>query len=830
MRSLIYLLLLFISPEIFAGIFDPPPTDQSVHVLGLIFGSNIGNVYLGGLPNPVMSAIMEKFNFIIVTAGSLVVGYVVVLSVINTAQEGTAMGKKWSAIWIPMRSIIGMSLMIPTPGSGYSMIQMTVVWIIIQGIGAADQIWSMTLEGLKNGASIATGVPTISGLDQNAAIVTENLLAIAICMESLKALAKAGDPSGQHPWITQNANNIKGYTSDITTTDIDVFSDAVEMGATMNFGVKNPDDPSNAHTATCGSVSLSGIASVSDYGGDFTAVRSRQEQYKTLVQDAENIFATKQLAVSSILSILQPLAEQIVNGTIVATNQTQALNPPGYKEAAIDAYKKLLSGLVVPIESQTVSTVVQTQSLGNQIGNAFIGAGNTISGGINQVSGGAVNLGQADTLAPTSSTPIADAIKIGEQKGWMVAGSYYFVLNKTLQNKTFASASSQPGFWGVINCDYQNCVPKVFDNTLDVSADNQTPDNATLKALSVSIPEANQFYKYLATGSVYLEKDSAPSAQSLQLSKALSGGSDADQVIQALAGPVQALTDELIRMLNGDSNGDVLLQHAQFGRNMMLAMEGVWLAVLAVVVVIGASTVLPIPFTAGPAAMFWGMLLTVLSVILPLIMVVWTMGAGLAIYAPLIPFMIFTVATIGWLLTVVEAIIAAPLVALSLVTPAGDELGKVEVGLMILSNIFLRPMLMIFGFFLAGRLYAGVVSLIEYGMLQVFNTISVQTIFSSVIIMFAYISFIIGMTNTCFSLIYAVPDKIMRWIGGHHEQTDASVIQQTKQSFQQAAGEVGKGMGDTGSLAAKGGMSAAKSNASTQTSGLMTKKMGQKKK
>jgi conjugal transfer/type IV secretion protein DotA/TraY len=787
MKSLLYLILLFISPDMFAGIFDPPPSDESVRVLGLIFGSNIGNVYLGGAPNPVMSAIMEKFNFIIVTAGTLVVAYVVVLSVINTAQEGTAMGKKWSAVWVPMRSIAGMSLMIPTPASGYSMIQMTVIWIIIQGIGAADQIWNMTLDGLKSGASVTMGVQTVAGLDQDAEKVTENLLAIAICIESLKAFAQ-NDPAGQHMWLNQNANYIKGYTDNvtvienITTTSAPELIPLARVSGTINFGVRNPNDPLPAHTATCGKVSIDGTARTSDYGGEFRAVNSRQEQLKILERDAQNIFATKVLAINSMMSILQPLAEQIVKGNIVVKDRTKPLDPPGYKNAAIDAYKKLMSGLIVPIESLSVSTPVQTQSIGNQIRNAF-----------------------GENNAPTSSTPIADAIKIGQQKGWLVAGSYYFVLNKSLQTKTFENISVEPSFSGVITCDFLECMKKAFDNTLDISADNQTPDNPTLKSLSISIPEAERLYDFLAIGTYYLEKDATPDAQSLQLSKELAGGGSADQIIKALAGPMEQLTASLIKMLSGTAGtpgGDVLLEHAHFGRNMMLTMEGVWFGVLAVVTLIGISTVVHIPFTTGPAAMFWGMLLTVLSVVLPLIVVVWTMGAGLAIYAPLIPFMIFTVAAVGWLLTVVEAVIAAPLVALSLVTPAGDEIGKLETGLMILSNIFLRPMLMIFGFLLAGRLFNGVVSLIEYGMLQVFNTISVQTIFSSVVIMFAYIAFIIGMTNTCFSLIYAVPDKIMRWIGGHPEQTDVSAVQHTKQAFNQASGEIAKGMGDTGSMAA----------------------------
>jgi conjugal transfer/type IV secretion protein DotA/TraY len=164
----------------------------------------------------------------------------------------------------------------------------------------------------------------------------------------------------------------------------------------------------------------------------------------------------------------------------------------------------------------------------------------------------------------------------------------------------------------------------------------------------------------------------------------------------------------------------------------------------------------------------------------------WSCGALLALYIPFIPFMIYTIAAIGWLILVVEAIVAAPLLAISFILPSGDELGKVVQGLMILLNIFLRPILILFGFVLASRLFRAVFTFIHYGLSEYMqsNTIA-YSLLGSITVLIMYIVFIVSLTNKCFTLIYVLPDKILRWVGGGPEQTDASQeMQMTKGSIQ----------------------------------------------
>lgn len=773
MRALLYILLLMISPEIFAGIFDPPPTDRSVSILGLIFGSNIGNIYLGGVANPILSSLMEKFNFIIVAVGALVVSYVSILSVVNTAQEGEAMGKRWSSMWIPLRTIAGMTLMIPSPGSGYSLIQVTVTWIILQGIGAADQIWNLALDGLLKGSSATVGgalAPDISGkLSSSASSLTENLLAASVCMEALNEISKTGDHAKTRDWLNTHAMYINQYSTDPVVKSMS--RNQVAISGTTRFGVNDPSVTIPSYQYICGSVDVTGTANASDFGSAITTDMSDNEVEQILVTSAQKIYEGKQLVISSMLSILQPLAEAIVRGTVdplvlVPGSQTlkrpasinTQLNPQGYKTASNDAYVKILSGLIVPIDSNNIKQDVK------------------------------------------------DAIKTGEQQGWIVAGAYYFIFNRSVTPQYFSDIytpmvdsnmiTCSCGSPGATTCTAGSCAGKIYANP----AVYDLASNAALQRLSLSPDEIQAISTYLATANIYLSKDTDPSS-GLNFSSSLAGNKN--PLINAIAAPLNKLVNNLIVMMNGaagSSTGDVLLAHSNFGRDMMLAMEATWIGIIA----IAAALSVVAYFGSSSYALYLGLLTTLIAMILPIVALVWSIGASLAIYAPLIPFFIFTTATAGWLIAVIEAIIAAPLIALGLVLPSGDELGKLETALMILANIFFRPMLMIIGFLIAGRLYNAIVHLIDIGMLEVLNTINVQTIFSSILVLFIYASFVLSVTNTSFSLIYGLPDKLLRWMGGHlSERTDTAPIEAAKGAISSAAKETSSSISEGGSVIAQ---------------------------
>ena len=76
-----------------------------------------------------------------------------------------------------------------------------------------------------------------------------------------------------------------------------------------------------------------------------------------------------------------------------------------------------------------------------------------------------------------------------------------------------------------------------------------------------------------------------------------------------------------------------------------------------------------------------------------------SIGFVTAYYIPILPYMIFLFGSLAWLMATIEAMVAAPLVALGISNPEGHQaFGKAEQSIMILMNVFLRPALMIIGY------------------------------------------------------------------------------------------------------------------------------------
>ena len=117
------------------NLFAYSANDQSLQYLIQIFGSMNGIIPLPpsapaasvGGTTAILGVMFQTFNSIILAVGALIVVYVTIVGIMNTAHEGQFMGKNWNNLWIPIRTVLGISLLVPTP-SGYSGIQIVMMW------------------------------------------------------------------------------------------------------------------------------------------------------------------------------------------------------------------------------------------------------------------------------------------------------------------------------------------------------------------------------------------------------------------------------------------------------------------------------------------------------------------------------------------------------------------------------------------------------------------------------------------------------------------------------------------------------------------------------
>jgi len=724
---LIILTSILLPSSAIAAPFTVSPLDKSRELLGDIFGHSIGGS-LSGAPNPALTRMFEMFNVVVITIGTIIVSHIGVVSTINTAQEGKTMGRKGN-FWIPLRATLGMLLIVPTPSSGYSIVQSTVMWLILQGVGAADQVWNGVLADLASGIAISAAIqkpkdvlhPVYVNLASEGDILTRNLLRSAVCMLTIQNIG------------TRYANG----SSDYRHTDIAKYGPRVNR-----YMIDDPDNLSTPDQASySGSmyIGFSGVESYFDICGKYhisTTVNREEWEHPESVNQAMlknkafEIYSTKKEALRTMFANLVPLAQAIVAETATPRGRDgrlrqrvvpESMQPAGYKNHGIKIYTESLTALVKP---QYVSD-------------------------------------------------IQEIVRVGQRNGWISAGSFYFALNHAPEKLKF--------FDDVMVAPIYSNIP-ICNNAADCTV--HYPEHSTELTDKLRNATPMSEHTFVATklwdAEVYLKYDNRSVDQSIVRELKRQPGAKES----ALQRDVTTLFAKAI----SEKNLDPMIAQGMFGAQLMKESEDLWKNELhaqqaLVNRVSDKSTAISdemrelINQATSKGATF----LTVYGII-------WICGATMAIYIPLIPYMMFTVAVLGWFLLVIEAIVAAPILALSFILPAGEELGKIMQGLMLLLNIVLRPTLMLFGFILASRLYKAIVQLVNFSMLGNFSNISLhESLFASVAIVCLYVMFILALSNKCFALIYALPDKVLRWMGGQAEHTDAT------QELQQAKGGMSKG-------------------------------------
>lgn len=133
--------------------FAPPASDASLVYLSNLFG--IVDGVLAGTGSQIFGHMMGVFNMAVLAISSLTTTYVLVLGTVNTAHEGEFLGKQWSSIMIPLRITTGMALLAPKL-SGYCAVQIIFMWVVVQGVGAADKIWNAALSYLNQGGQLVS--------------------------------------------------------------------------------------------------------------------------------------------------------------------------------------------------------------------------------------------------------------------------------------------------------------------------------------------------------------------------------------------------------------------------------------------------------------------------------------------------------------------------------------------------------------------------------------------------------------------------------------------------------------------------------------------------
>lgn len=156
------------------------------------------------------------------------------------------------------------------------------------------------------------------------------------------------------------------------------------------------------------------------------------------------------------------------------------------------------------------------------------------------------------------------------------------------------------------------------------------------------------------------------------------------------------------------------------------------------------------------------------------------LGVGLGVYLPMVPMMTYCGAVIGWLMTVIEAMVAGPVIVLGIMSPGGGNhlLGRAQPGFLILIRVMLGPALIVLGMVVGAKLFdifaAYFTQIFIYGFAHVTSAGTYGAWVGLIFIpyFFFYSLFMVGLGTRCYSMTYLLIDKTTTWIGG---QAGASV-------------------------------------------------------
>lgn len=780
-------------------LFAPSTNDQSMVYLYTVFGSMSGVIPVpGGTAGgsttmlTLLGTMFKTFNSVALAVGALIVVYVTVVGVMNTAHEGKFMGKDWNNLWIPIRTVLGIAALVPT-GSGYSGLQIIMMWVILQGIGAADTLWSTVLTYVNTVGSPFAQVT----LPSTAVKATMGgLFKGIVCAKS--AAATYTSPYGNQ----REGSYFCGFNPNddyCRSTNTETFAPSFADPMTNTYAM----GPGSGANAACGILTYCSVdasckqdPNIKDSGPNSLKCITCKAQVTVLKQIIPTLAAVADKYVLMDYQYSQYWVDS-KRAEKMPPNQQPKLNTPSFVSSyCSDKSKSPCSAINLPSPSgnfMSAPTNVISDIYWKYGLKPDLGSGNFVDTAINYYLSGvtdSLNAYMANMINAASDTTLKGPLQEAKDNGWILAGSYYHIIARQ-NNKNLHDAAPE------ISYD----LPQANDGS------DTSPQAAT-----------NRLYGYRNN---YSAAD--------QLICVITGGScgGSSQQTRAMNNGVQDANSAFVTNISNKGATDPLAQLTATGYALMFVAGILFMVFMVLVIVLAVVSAINFMAlgTGMPISPAFPLSVEILMLLIPLFFMLEGMlisiGALLGIYVPLIPYIIFTVGAIGWLISTVEAMVAGPLVALGIISPSGHHelLGKAEPALGLLFGIFLRPSLMIFGMMAAMLLSSVVVQMVNAGFYTVYTNLydfsgtgsgggQAALAFNpvaAIMILIAYVNLIVVALNKTFSAIYIIPERTLSWIGIQIPQEGAGeALGEMKGGISGGAGQMGGAM-KTGGETAKGG-------------------------
>ena len=646
-------------------------TDTTVHILHKIFGDVVPALVAGADPATVdkstniIASMLYVFNNGVLIVGSIIVGYVIIVGMVSTASDGEALGKNWSTIFTPLRTVVGAAILLPTD-SGYSFIQHFVMMLAMWAIGFANSIHST---GMKTGVELqGLGPKHMLSSSANASnkfglrAFANAYLPIAHCK---KAINTASVHTGYWLWQSDTPAKIQAvlqgnkmpYEQVQVRSGMDgAIVDEGKYRYVFNFVDVNPQTSLAGGEPVCGTVSI-------------TAYRL------DLPSNAAN--ETKE-----IIAALQTLQRRTNEVKILAINYI-------VKEIDkwVQGWPNSISDGNWEIDTRRLNDIVTQANLfvAGSLASTLESAGSASSGGMQAA---------ADRLFDGMLS-----------KGWSHAGGWH-------------QRVAQVGGW----------IRNAMESTpYEVTPPNlqELPNDEAARMFKLAHAPEGPVYKAVRKAEDHFSATPGKKDNNIfDIYSAISIGKSLDTSIQTtVTSIIHREVNKLERSIvdiatgSGKDQGATFIGCGNIGKiggsiNRMKCI-GEYAAIANTTVKGGFETL-----KLGTNVMAVGVGTTVVGrgaqegiyrlieqldavITKPLAEYTGIIAFQFGVLIPSLPYVIFIVVVVAWLLEVALAIVATPLWAVMLMTSERSFIGSQKQGVLMLLSIFIRPALAIIGLFLA---------------------------------------------------------------------------------------------------------------------------------
>ncbi|APX16093.1 hypothetical protein BWR17_09765 [Phaeobacter inhibens] len=717
------------------GFFTTPAehvqTDVVLIFLEQLFGPNLN--FFGAASQPLGTPVYEGLHavlglysmatmiiavFIVLYYGAVVAG--------EAALTGTPFGKRFNSVWAPIRLVVALGLLVPL-GTGLNSAQYLTLWLAKLGSGLGTVVWTTFVEEVTAATDIVA-----KPAGESTAALTQRIFLNEVCAASYNRVEMFSDHSIK---LLQVVGRRSSVVPDFTNPEqmIAVARDAGMQNVILSWSRAKPGEQATDYSCGKLSVSLAEFDAFAD-GTNVTVAEERWWWALPLIgPDMDAKLGTVHASVKGaylkeikrLSDALQPAGEAIAKYAITVNaspdrGRYELLEfiPELLKTEARQANQNVNTVIAATYEELTQSEYASSDGYDEMIKRGW-GASGLWYGTL-----GTINKKYMDAVA--SAVPTLDVL---------------FEATEVTENERGALG----WLFGLSRYDVSHSATSEIERAINIASED------FMRVVEEVRPEVNPLYQ--DTTQVDSTRTWYQEDHTRWLSNAMIWMLGGNQIRQ------MQNTPELDPMVRLTSTG-----HTMVSRSLIFAGLGTALG-------LGGSAASAVP---DPRFQFVGELAGAASGLLFIIAgVAVTAGIFLAYVLPIIPFVYFAFAVIGWVLEIFEAIVAMPLWALAHLRIDGDGLpGSAAIGgYHLLLMILLRPALIVLGL-IGGYVIFGAAAYFFSSLFNAATSITQSDIANNAIgavgmfvytIIYAFLIYNIALM--CFKMIDDVPKGILRWLG-----------------------------------------------------------------